>query len=271
MKARLQIQAWRALLVLLALLVAGHAWAGLTEQIGATFEILARELTQSLRPVEGLVVGVDGERIFLDLSEKDGMTPGVDLQVFRKGEVFRHPITNQPLGRYEEQLGQAHVVRVFPSYSEARFIPLDDKPTPRPEDGARITKGRLKVAVAPLLDMTGGSADARRIPYMIALALERTKRFEVVDPLKVQDLFASARGKTEDLLSSPDRAVTLGRELQIAGWIVPVLLERRGTTHVDAIWISALTGTALLSKRQPLALPRQTDERRFPWEPPPGD
>jgi hypothetical protein len=251
--------------------VAGLAEAGLTEQIGATFEILARELAHSLRPVEGLVVSVDGERIFVDLSEKDGITPGVDLQVFRKGEVFRHPVTNQPLGRYEEQLGQAQIVRVFPSYSEARFISLDGKPTPRPEDGVRITKGRLRVAVAPLLDLTGSPADARRVPYMIALTLERTKRFDVVDPLKVHDLFAAMRGKTEELLNSPDRAVTLGRELQIAGWIVPVLLERRGATHVDAIWISALTGTALLSKRQPLAPPRLTDERRFPWEPPPGD
>jgi hypothetical protein len=257
--------------VIALLFLATPGWAGLTEQIGATFEILAREIEKSFPPLEGLIVSVEGERLFLDLRERDGVLPGMDLQVFRKGEVFRHPITNQPLGRFEDLLGHAEITRVLPTYSEARFVPADGKAAPRAEDGVRITRARIKVAVAPLLDLTQTVGDSRRVPYMIALTLERTKRFEVVDSLKVQDLLATARTKTEELLTNPEKAMRLGRELQVSGWIVPVLLERRGVPHVDATWISAASGAALLSKRQPLEPPRPTDDRRFPWEPPPGD
>ena len=270
-KPRIPTRARCVLFTLLVLLGVGQAWAGLTEQIGATFEILARELEKSFPPVEGLIVSVDGERLFLDLRERDGVLPGMDLQVFRKGEVFRHPVTNHPLGRFEDLLGRAEITRVLPTYSEARFVPADGNAAPRAEDGVRITRARIKVAVAPLIGLTQTAGDSRRVPYMIALTLERTKRFDVVDSQKVQDLLATARTKTEELLTNPEKAMRLGRELQVSGWIVPVLLERRGVQHVDATWISAASGAALLSRRQPLAPPRPTDDRRFPWEPPPGD
>lgn len=256
----------------LALLVAaGPAQAGLADQIGATFALLVSDFVSAFPPVEGLVVAVEGESLYMDLAEGKGVSPGQEFVVFRKGEVFRHPMTEKPLGRYEDLLGYAQVIRVFPRHSEARFIPIDGKPRPHPEDGVRITRGPIRAAVAPLLDLTRGDADLRRVPYMIAIALERTKRFHVADPQKVADLFATERTRAEELLNDPAKAIALGKGLEVTGWIVPVLMERRGTTYLDATWISAVTGTALFSKRRGLTRPEPIEEQRFPWEPLPGD
>ncbi len=252
-------------------LVAGPADAGLADRVGATFSRMTQEFVAALLPVEGIVVSVDGDLIYLDLTEKDGVRPGQEFTIFRKGEVFRHPTTNQPLGRYEEYLGYARVRRVFPRYSEALYIPVDGRPRARPEDGVRITRARIKVAIAPPLDLTQSGEDLRRVPYLIASALERSKRFQVVDPLAVATLLDTERSRVEELLMDPARAARLGRSLEVVGWIVPILLDRRGVTYLDATWISAVSGTALFSKRQVLSRPEPAEGQRFPWEPPVED
>src|SRR2546427_6019118 len=43
----------------------------------------------------------------------------------------------------------------------------------------RITRGRIKIAITPVLDLTQSKADLRRVPYLLAIVLERSKRFQV--------------------------------------------------------------------------------------------
>jgi hypothetical protein len=57
----------------------------------------------------------------------------------------------------------------------------------------------------------------------------------------------------------------------VAGWLVPVLIERRGITYLDVTWVSAVTGTALFSRRAALSRSEGAAEQRFPWEPVPTD
>jgi len=255
------------LFLVLLLLAAAPAGAGLADQVGATFGLLLQEVVGAFPPVEGLVVSVDGDRLYLDLTQKEGAQPGQEFTVFRKGEVFRHPMTHKPLGRFEEILGYAQVRRVFPRFSEAVFVPVPNAPAVQPEDGARITRGRIKVAVVPTVDLTKLHADLRRVPFMLALGLEQTKRFQTVDPSAVQELFLSQRIRVEELLVRPEKAVALGKTLEVAGWLVPVLLDRRGVTYLDVTWISAVTGTPLFSRRMALTRADATADQRFPWEP----
>ncbi len=267
-----RVRGWCLFAALLFLLVqAVPAEAGVADQVGATFGLILQDVVSAFPAIEGLVVSVDGERIYLDLSEKDGVQPGQEFTIFRKGDVFRHPISQQPLGRFEEVLGYAQVQRVLPQYSEAAYVRLDAKPAAKPEDGARITRGRIRVAVAPAMDLTKTSADLRRVPFMIAHALDLTKRFQSVDPSAVQEALLNQKTKSEELLVRPEKAKSAGRTLEVAGWLVPVLLERRGVTYLDVTWVSAVTGTALFSRRAQLTRADTNLEQRFPWEPLPED
>lgn len=261
----------RALVAALAL-VAGlvlplPARAGLADRVGATFALMAEDFVAAAQPMEGLVVAVDGDFLYLDLGEARGARVGQELTVFRRGQPFRHPITGQVLGRYEQVLGYAQIRRVHPQYAVASFGPVEGRPAPRAEDGARITRGRIKLAVTPLLNLTPLAADLRRAPYLLASALERSKRFQVVDPLAVSDMFAGRALRVEEVLARPERAGRIAKNLEVAGWLVPVLLERGGQIYLDVTWISALTGHPLFSRRQPLVPRAESEEQRFPWEP----
>ena len=258
-----------AMVSLLAWMAPG--WAGVADEVGATFGLMLQDVVGAFPPVEGLVVAVEGEQIYIDLTQKDGVQQGQEFTIFRKGEVFRHPTTGRALGRYEDILGYAQVTRVLPQFSEAAYVPLPDRPKPKTEDGVRITRGRIRVAVAPPTDLTKTSADLRRVSYMIAHALDETKRFQSPDPSVVQDLLISQKTRSEELLVRPDRAVAAARALEVTGWIVPVLLERRGVTYLDVTWVSGITGKALFSRRVALVRAESVAEQRFPWEPVPQD
>ena len=260
-----------ALLVALLLLVAAPAGAGTADQVGATFGLMIQDVVSAFPAAEGLVVAAEGDRLFIDLTEKSGVQIGQEYAVFRKGDVFRHPINGRPLGRYEDVLGYAQIVRLHPQYTEAVFVPTEGKAAPEPEDGVRITKGRIRVAVAPATDLTKANSDLRRVPFMIAHALEQTKRFQVADPSAVQELLLSQKTRSEELLVSPGKAKTSGKTLEVSGWLVPMLIERRGITYLDITWISAVTGTALFSRRAALTRSENAAEQRFPWEPVPVD
>jgi hypothetical protein len=247
------------------------AWGGIADQVGATFGLMVQDVVGAFPAVEGVVVGVEGDQIYLDLAEKDGLLPGQEFTIFRKEDVFRHPISGQAMGRYEDILGYAQVRRVRERFSEALYVPLDGKPKAQPEDGVRITRGRIRVAVAPPTDLTQTNADLRRVPFMISHALAETKRFQCADPSQVQELLLAQKTRSEELLVRGDRAVTTAKALEVTGWLVPVLIERRGVTYLDVTWVSGITGTALFSRRLALTRVETTAEQRFPWEPLPQD
>lgn len=251
----------------LTLTAAPPAWAGLADRVGATFALMAADFIQAFEPLEGLVAAIEGDTLYLDIGESSGAQAGQELTVFRQGNVFVHPYTGQPLGRYEEVVGHAQIRRVHQRFSEAIFLPASDRASARVEDGVRITRGRIRVAITPVLDLTHGDADLRRVPYLLASTLQGSKRFYVHDQRAVAEMFASGSARVEEVLARPERATRAARNLDVLAWLVPVLLERRGVTYLDATWISAVTGRALLSRREPLVPAGAVEEQRFPWEP----
>jgi hypothetical protein len=256
-----------AALALVILALAGPADAGVADQVGATFGVMLQDVVAAFPPIEGLVVQIDGDHMYMDLAKKDGVLLGQEYTVFRKGEAFYHPNTHKLLGHYEDVLGYAQIQRVEPTFSEAAFVPVEGQPRPRPEDGVRITRGRIRVAVVPPVDLTTVRADLRRVPFMLALAMDQTRRFQSVDSGQVNDVLLNSKTKGEEMLVRPDQAVALGKTLDVTAWLVPVLIERRGVTYLDVTFISAVTGAALFSRRQALARSEGLGEQRFPWEP----
>jgi hypothetical protein len=257
--------------LLLVVVVTVPARAGIADRVAATFALMAGDFVKAFQPIEAVVVSLEGAEIFLDVSAGGGAQVGQEYVVFRKGDMFSHPLTGRPLGRYEEVLGHAQIVRVYPNFSAAVYLPLPDTPRPRASDGARITRARVRVAVTPVYDLTAAHGDVRRVPFMVAAALEGSKRFQVVDPLAVSDMFATGGLRVEEMLVRPERSMRAARNLEVSGWIVPMLLERRGVTYLDVTYISAVTGTALISRRLALVTANAAEEQRFPWEPRPED
>jgi hypothetical protein len=65
-----------AALTLAAMVLAGPAQAGIADQVGATFGLMLQDVVDAFPPVEGLVVQVDGENVYMDLGKKNGVQTG---------------------------------------------------------------------------------------------------------------------------------------------------------------------------------------------------
>jgi hypothetical protein len=264
---RRRFTALLAVFLAAAAVPARPAAAAFADRVGATFGLMANDFIKAAQPIEATVVSLEGNAVFLDVGELAGAQVGQELGLFRKGDSFLHPLTGRRLGRFEEPLGYAQIRRVYPQFSEATYVPRADAPRPQPSDGARITRARIRIAITPVLDLTASKTDVRRVPFLIASVLERSKRFQVADPLAVADVFSEGAMRVEELLARPARAAAVAQRLEVTGWLVPILVERRGVVYLDATWISAITGMPLFSRRQPLLPPGGSEEQRFPWEP----
>ncbi len=256
-----------ATIAALALLgVASAARADVLQDLGATYQKVAEELVTTFPKVEVRVARVAGDSVTVDGAGVPSLRPGLELTVFRRGEIFRHPITNQPLGHTEQVLGTLVVATVEGGTATGRLVapPGPPAPAPVPGDGARLTAGRLPVAVLPTTGVQAAfdSADQTQMLLVARFSalLDKTGRFLSVDPQKVLDLVGQGRASS---LSPPEVARRLGGVAVLSSRMV-----REGSTRVlETTWISGQTGATLATLRTPLTtavFPRALPGRRRP-------
>ena len=156
---------------------------------------MAEQLAGAFPRVELRVAAVTGITVRVEGPAVASLRPGLELTLFRRGEIFRHPITKQPLGHAEQVLGTLVVTAVEPGAATGRLVPGGralPAPAPIPGDGARITAGRLPVAVLPTSGVQAAfdSADQTQLLLVARFSaiLEKTGRFLAVDPQRVLDL-----------------------------------------------------------------------------------
>lgn len=70
---------------------------------------LANETLEFFKPASGKIVSVEGSTITAEMNTKEGLKVGMRLNILKEGEPFRHPITNEILGRVESLAGKAEV------------------------------------------------------------------------------------------------------------------------------------------------------------------
>lgn len=90
-------------------------------------------------PTRGYVVYVDTSRIVIDLTARDGLTPGSVVSLRRDKIPIVHPVTGELLGELDEEVATAKVTEVRDRFSVAEIqtlppgtqIKVKDRVTPR--------------------------------------------------------------------------------------------------------------------------------------------
>ncbi|HEY7602091.1 MAG TPA: VCBS repeat-containing protein [Methylomirabilota bacterium] len=252
----------RILLVLAALLgPVGAARADVLQDLGTTYQKAAEALAAAFPKWEGQVAAVRSDAIRVEGGGVESLRPGLEVTLFRRGETFRHPITGQPLGHMEQVLGTLVVKTVEGGGATGRFIPVPDRPAPAPGDGARITAGRLPVAVLPTSGVQAAfdSADQTQLLLVARFSalLEKTGRFLAVDPQRVLDVVGRGRGQSVSPLE-------VSRQLGGVA-VVTSRLARDGTARVlETTWLSGQTGDVLTTTQTRLV--PTPHPPRFAWE-----
>jgi len=251
-----------AVVLLLMLVVPSGAWADVLQDLGATFEQVAQELRAAFPKVESRIVAVEGSEVRLEGPEVAPLRPGLELVAYRKGEPFRHPITNQPLGRAEDEVAVLVVTAVAGTQATARVAVTEGGRTPQVGDGARITAGRIQVAVLPPLgaNVPGETVEqtALLLVSRFSALLEKTGRFLAVEPRRVLETATPPGGAT------PPSALEVAKTLRAPAVLSSRLVQEGRDRYLDTAWISGRTGATLATMRTPLA--RANFPSRFAWE-----
>src|SRR5262245_64127650 len=100
----------------------GPVSADVLQDVGATYQKVADQLVSAFPKVEVQVTAVTGDTIRVEGASAANLRPGLELTLFRRGEIFRHPITNQPLGHTEQTLGTLVVTAVEPGAAIGRLV-----------------------------------------------------------------------------------------------------------------------------------------------------
>jgi len=95
---------------------------------------VAVKIKNELPLVTGYVIGVDNDRITLDLGRSKGMRKGMKCLVYREGAPIVHPVTNEVIGKMINELCEAQFVEVFDGYSVGVIT--------KPKSGAPLIRDR---------------------------------------------------------------------------------------------------------------------------------
>src|SRR5574341_1459589 len=159
---------------LLALILAAGATAS-AQTAPPTLGVLVNQVLALFPRVNAEVIEVQGGTATLSAGQRDGLVAGIELSLYREGRELRHPKTGEVLGRTEQALGRLAVTQVFEAYSVGTVAPGTDV---RPGDRARVSAGKIKLTLLPLVDgVKDGLAEAAT--YELIEALNRTGRFQI--------------------------------------------------------------------------------------------
>lgn len=75
----------------------------------------------AMNPVEGLVLKVQDDKVFIDLGRQDGIEIGQEFEVFVEGELIKHPVTGEIMGTDRIEKGTIKVEDVLTGMSVCKL------------------------------------------------------------------------------------------------------------------------------------------------------
>jgi len=97
-----------------------------TRVVDKVVENVAAMIYNDLPLVEGYVVKVDGNTLYIDMGLSHGVRKGTKCIVFREGEPIRHPVTGEILGKKVTKLGELVVIQSQDKMAEGKSVEAEE-------------------------------------------------------------------------------------------------------------------------------------------------
>jgi hypothetical protein len=235
-RCRFTLGLWYVLLILFT-----GVWEAQAQgQLSRSLERFATEMVDLFPKVEGDVVKVEGNQVFVTLGASDNMREGMELSIFRKGDEFKHPLTGAVLGRFEDDLGVAIISKVSEGYSSGKVRLAKPNVNVKAGDRVRITKGKIPLAVLPIKGEVPQWASREEIVERFRFALEQTGRFQVTAADNVR-VYLAEKGIQPDETLSQEVLARMAEDLRVTYAVVP----RTRQVGNDSVLEASLTGLTL--------------------------
>ncbi|MFQ5657405.1 MAG: FG-GAP repeat domain-containing protein [Candidatus Methylomirabilales bacterium] len=205
-------------------LVTASAQAETASSVSTATDQVARQMAEAFKPLWGTVLSaLPDHRFILDVTAENGVFVGMEMEVFREGEPFKHPGTGQVLGRMDKKVGVVRVVEVKEKFSVAEKIFLDEGEEIKQGDGVRVTAARVQVGLANVSSSMIAEGQARVLNREIETALLKTGRFEVMDERVMRTTLEKEQVADSVPLTDPKALGTLRSTLRLHAVIVPIV------------------------------------------------
>jgi len=238
---------WGGLSIIAALCVLGWAGNALAQDAayGSAAAEIADRIAASFPKVTGQVIGLEHERILLDLGTKDAVIPGLELQVYREGQEFKHPYTGQTLGRLDRDVGRVRILEVQDNFSVAEIIQQTEGTMVQQGDKARVTTARIIVAL-PNVDVSDvAGANTRSVTRDLTNALIKTNRFEVMPDQRIRAALTEEKVAATDQLSDPAVLQVLWKRLRVTAVLMAKLTLLEKAVRWDVQVLSTVRGDTI--------------------------
>ncbi len=185
----------------------------------------AARLAEAFPPVQGSLIGVEGERVLIDLGAKQNVRRAMELEVYREGEELRHPVTGLVLGKRDKRLALVRVEEVKEAFSEGIIVSRQGGSRIAVGDRVRSGPDRLSVAL-PLIEAGEvKGADVYSATKDLAIALAKTGRFIVIEQNLIRAALAGEKSWRFESLTESSLLKALaqktGAELLVLGKLSP--------------------------------------------------
>ena len=235
------------------------ALAQVSYDFDAAASDVAGQLAQVFPHLQGEVVEVQGEHLYLSLGARDQVLEGMRLNVFREGEELTSPSTGEVLGRLEEKLGTVTVTQVAETYAVAVLTDAAGSVTVQAGDKVRITAGRLALSLLPVTDQTGRTMPLTALLDAVQRSLNATGRFYVAPRARLT-LWLLERNLSPGDVLAPEVMSEMAGALEVTYVVQPVLRDAGDTTVVELRLLApaqpqtpVTTALAILSEAVPMA------------------
>lgn len=255
MTRRVQCLLWIAGLLLWPCLVLAQA----SYDLDAAASDVAGQLAQVFPHLQGEVVDVQGEQLYLSLGTRDQVLEGMRLNVFREGEELTSPSTGEVLGRLEEDLGTVTVTQVAETYAVAVLTDTAGSVAVQAGDKVRITAGRLSLGLLPVTDRTSHEMPLIALVDAVQRGLDATGRFDVAPRARLT-IWLLERGLSPGDVLASEFMSEAAKAMGVVYIAQPVLRDAGDTTVVELRLFApaqpqtpVTTALAILSEAAPMA------------------
>ena len=170
------------------------------DEFGSVDE-LAGAIAAYFPKVQGVITSIQNDKLALTLGKKDGLTPGMELTLWRDGKEIVHPVTGAVIGHMEDEIGSVEVVSVSDASSTA--VMKKKVREPKAGDKARITPKKIGLAIVPL------RSDRPEIVQGLSERLSDYGRFTVLEKDKVAGFLKDRKQRDSSLVMDMGRQFNL--------------------------------------------------------------
>ena len=200
--------------------------------VDAAANDVAGQLARHFPHLQGEVVDVQGEQLYLSLGARDQVAENMQLDVFREGEELTSPSTGEVLGRLEEDLGTVAITQVAETYAVAVRRDAAGRPPVQNGDRVRITGGRLSLVLLPENDPAGRAKPSDALLDALQRSLEATGRFAVVPRARLT-LWVLERDLSPGDILPPESMIEAAAVLGVDYLVQPALRDAGDHTVVE--------------------------------------